>query len=222
MLEHRDDGAHQLDVLPVGQSSGEGPLVPRAGQPARVVHDAVDRVDGGSGQHVGVAGGDIVLARKGMGREGLPEAAAVGAAGGMPRLARDGDALRPAPVRTGAGEAMPVTVLGRPQILADPGHFVADLHARDSSREPPRGTTGRPAPSPGSSVYRGDVQVVSNEGFPTRSAVAPGSGAGAGAAGLPPPGPPRFGASPSMILNSVDQRNRAGTHPWTRQITKKT
>lgn len=64
--------------------------------------------------------------------------------------------------------------------------------------------------------------AVSSDDFPIPSAVVPGSGAGAGAAGVPPPGPPRFGPSPSMILNSVDQRNRAGIHPWNRQVMKKT
>ena len=135
----------RLDVPGIGQPAArEGPLVPPAGQAARVVDDAVDGVHGGSGQPADIAGGAIVQALlQGAGRKGGPQAAAVCAAGGVPRLAGEGDALRPAPVRAGAGEAPPVAGMGGGQVAAYTGGFVADLHARDSSRERARETTGR-------------------------------------------------------------------------------
>ena len=140
---HRDDGSHQLDVPGVGQPVGQGLLIPPAGQSARVVDDAVDGVHGRCGEQVGVPGIEVVRAGQGMGRERRPQAAAECTSGRVPHLARDGDALRPAPVRTGTREAPPVARMGSREIVADGGRFVANLHARDSSPTSPTQPIGQ-------------------------------------------------------------------------------
>ena len=141
MLTTRDHRSHQLDVLGVGQSVGQRPLVPGAGQPARVVDDAVDGVHCRIGQRVEIARIGVVRAGQGMRGEGRPQAAAVRAAGSVPRLARDRDALRPAPVRAGRRETPPVARVGGREIAADAERFVSNLHAPDSSPGPVRVTT---------------------------------------------------------------------------------
>ena len=87
MLTTRDDGSHQLDVLCVGQAVRQGPLVPRPGQSARVVDDAMDGVHGRRGQHVRSEGMHIVRARQGVRRQSRPQATAERTPGRVSHLA---------------------------------------------------------------------------------------------------------------------------------------
>jgi hypothetical protein len=111
----RGDDAQQLDVVAIGQTGGDGLLVPRLRQPARVGGDAVCGVDRGSGQRADVR----VLALHRVRRQGCLALAAEAAVARRPHFGSDGNALASRPPVARRGQTFPGAAMRGAQRIGD-------------------------------------------------------------------------------------------------------